>query len=80
MGANMLNLGGKTLANDQYACACARVRQDISNTVFLPYHKLSPWLKQAGVGGYGKGLEPLRCSGYKQLEEKCQSDTVMRED
>ena len=33
MGANMLNLGGKSLANEQYACACARVRQDLSNTV-----------------------------------------------
>ena len=51
MGANMLNLGGKSLANDQYACAFARVRQDLSNTVCLPYHKPSLWLKQAGVGG-----------------------------
>ena len=51
MGANMLNLGGKSLANDQYACACARVRQDLSSTVCLPYHKPSLWLKQAWVGG-----------------------------
>ena len=49
MGANMLNLGGKSLANEQYACACARVRQDLSNTVCLPYHKPSLWLKQLGV-------------------------------
>ena len=51
MGANMLNLGGKSLANDQYACACARVRQDLSNTVCLPYNKPSLWLKQAAGGG-----------------------------
>ena len=51
MGANMLILGGKSLANDQYACDCARVRQDLSNTVCLPYHKPSLLLKQAGVGG-----------------------------
>ena len=51
MGANVLNLGGKSLANDQYACACARVRQDLSNTVCLPYNKPSLWLKQAAGGG-----------------------------
>ena len=50
MGANMLNLGGKSLANEQYACACARVRQDLSNTVCLPYHKPSLW-PEAGRGG-----------------------------
>ena len=31
--------------------ACAGVRQDLSNTVCLPYHKASLWLKPAGVGG-----------------------------
>ena len=50
MGANMLNLWGKSLTIEQYACACARVRQELSNTGFLPYHKPSLW-PEAGRGG-----------------------------
>ena len=53
MGANMLNLGGKSLANDQYACACARGRQELSNTGFLPYHKPSLWPETGRGGGWG---------------------------
>ena len=60
MGANMLNLWGKSLTNDQYACAGARVRQELSNTGFLPYHKPSLWAEAGGRSVSQSGKQGLR--------------------
>ena len=56
----MFKLWGKSLTNDQYACACARLRQQLSNTGFLPDPKPSLGA-EAGEGSVSQsGKQGLR--------------------